>query len=193
MKKDIILAGVGGQGILSIAAAIGFAAVHENLNIKQSEVHGMSQQGGEVYSHLRLSSGPIWSDLIPQGMADMILAVEPMEALRYLPYLQPGGWLITSSSPVKNIPEYPGEKEIMDAAGMVERHIVVDAVDLAKKAGYAKAANMVMLGAASPGLEISENAFIFGIKQLFSRKGQDVVETNIAAFHAGRAAALSKT
>lgn len=190
MKKDIILAGVGGQGILSIAAAIGYAAVRENLNIKQSEVHGMSQQGGEVYSHLRLSSDPIWSDLIPEGAADMILAVEPLEALRYLPYLHPGGWLVTSTTPVKNIPDYPDEERLNDIARQVENHILVDAADVAKKAGTVKAANMVMLGAASPWLEIPEDAFIFGIRQLFSRKGDEVVETNIAAFHAGREMAL---
>ena len=107
MKKDIILAGVGGQGILSIAATIGFAAIEAGLHIKQSEVHGMSQRGGDVQSHLRLSDSEIASDLIPFGKADMIISVEPMESLRYLPMLSPDGWLITNTTPFINIPNYP--------------------------------------------------------------------------------------
>jgi indolepyruvate ferredoxin oxidoreductase beta subunit len=107
MKNDIILSGVGGQGILSIAAAIGLAAVESELFLKQSEVHGMSQRGGDVQSHLRLSDKSIASDLIPYGRADLIISVEPMESLRYLPWLSKDGWLVTSSNPYINIPDYP--------------------------------------------------------------------------------------
>ena len=85
MKKDIILAGVGGQGILTIATIIGDAATVAGLNLKQAEVHGMSQRGGDVQSNLRLSTDLIHSDLIKQGAADLIISMEPMEALRYLP------------------------------------------------------------------------------------------------------------
>ena len=99
MKKDIILAGVGGQGILSIATVIGQAALAEGWYLKQAEVHGMSQRGGEVQSHLRISTEPIWSDLIPQGKADIILSLEPLEALRYVPWLAPEGCVVTSSVP----------------------------------------------------------------------------------------------
>jgi indolepyruvate ferredoxin oxidoreductase beta subunit len=99
MKTDIILAGVGGQGILSIAAVIGSAAVEENLFIKQTEVHGMSQRGGDVQSHLRISDQAIASDLIPLGRADLIISLEPMEALRYLPYLKKDVWIVTKSKP----------------------------------------------------------------------------------------------
>lgn len=88
MNTDIILSGVGGQGILSIATIIGAAAINDNLYIKQAEVHGMSQRGGDVQSNLRISSTPIASDLIPLGKADLIISLEPMEAMRYLPYLK---------------------------------------------------------------------------------------------------------
>ncbi|MCD4681496.1 MAG: 2-oxoacid:acceptor oxidoreductase family protein, partial [Bacteroidales bacterium] len=104
MKKDIILAGVGGQGILSIAAIIGYAAVNTGLFLKQAEVHGMSQRGGDVQSNLRLSDKEIASDLIPKGKADLIISVEPMESLRYLPWLSTEGWLITNTNPYINIP-----------------------------------------------------------------------------------------
>ena len=85
MKQDIILSGVGGQGILSIATIIGEAATQAGLTLKQAEVHGMSQRGGDVQSNLRTSSDEILSDLIPQGAADIIISLEPMEALRYVP------------------------------------------------------------------------------------------------------------
>jgi indolepyruvate ferredoxin oxidoreductase, beta subunit len=114
MKTDIILAGVGGQGILTIAATIGMAAVNKNLYLKQAEVHGMSQRGGDVQSNLRISDKPIYSDLIAKGCADIILSVEPMEALRYLPYLKKGGYVITNIVPFKNIPDYPETESILE-------------------------------------------------------------------------------
>ena len=104
MKKDIILCGVGGQGILSIATIIGEAATKAGVNLKQAEVHGMSQRGGDVQSNLRLSTEQIWSDLIPLGGCDLILSMEPMEALRYLPYLSKNGVVVTSNKPFVNVP-----------------------------------------------------------------------------------------
>jgi indolepyruvate ferredoxin oxidoreductase, beta subunit len=155
MKKDIILAGVGGQGILSIAAIIGYAAVETGLFLKQAEVHGMSQRGGDVQSNLRLSDKPIASDLIPHGKADMILSVEPMESLRYLPWLHKEGWVVTNTKPFKNIPNYPDENLLMTEINKLPRHIALDAESIASELGSVKAANIVMLGAASPflGLE----------------------------------------
>ncbi|NLN30743.1 MAG: indolepyruvate oxidoreductase subunit beta, partial [Bacteroidales bacterium] len=149
MKKDIILAGVGGQGILSIAAVIGLAALENNLFFKQSEVHGMSQRGGDVYSHFRLSDKAVLSDLIPHGSADMIISVEPMEALRYLPWLSTSGWLISSSDPYINITDYPPLEEIIYEIGKIKNHRIIDAGTTAREAGSVKAVNMVMLGAAS--------------------------------------------
>ena len=148
MKRDIILAGVGGQGILSIATVIGDAALNEGLYLKQAEVHGMSQRGGDVQSNLRLSSDPIYSDLIPKGGADIIISLEPMEALRYLPYLKPDGWIVTSAKPFINIPNYPDIEEVLAHIKAIEHHVLVDVEALAKEAGApAQAANMVLLGA----------------------------------------------
>ena len=186
MKRDIILAGVGGQGILSIATVIGDAALNEGLYLKQAEVHGMSQRGGDVQSNLRLSSVPIYSDLIPKGGADIIISLEPMEALRYLPYLKPEGWIVTSSKPFVNIPNYPDLEDIIAHVKAVKNHVLVDVEELAKQAGApAQAANMVLLGAAIPMLDIDYDKIIAGVQRIFSRKGESVVASNVAAIEAG--------
>lgn len=186
MKNDIILAGVGGQGILSIAAVIGLAAVNSNLYIKQSEVHGMSQRGGDVQSHLRISDAPIASDLIPEGKADLIISVEPMEALRYLPFLSSNGWVVTNTVPFINIPDYPQPEEVMAKVKSIRNHIAIDADAIAKEAGSSRASNIVMLGAASLFLDIPFEKIEEGIRQLFGKKGNDVVELNLKALRAGR-------
>ncbi len=186
MKKDIILAGVGGQGILSIAAIIGYAAVETGLYLKQAEVHGMSQRGGDVQSNLRLSDKPIASDLIPHGKADMILSVEPMECLRYLPFLSKEGWVVTNTKPFINIPNYPDEKQLMAEIEKLPRHIALDAESIATELGTAKAANMVMLGAASPFLDLEYERLRDAISFFFGRKGEDLVKLNHDALEAGR-------
>ncbi|HDR67456.1 MAG TPA: indolepyruvate oxidoreductase subunit beta [Bacteroidaceae bacterium] len=186
MKTDIILAGVGGQGILSIAAVIGTAAVESGLYLKQSEVHGMSQRGGAVQSHLRISDRPIYSDLIPEGSCDIILAVEPMEALRYLPYLDDEGWLITNSDTVKNIPDYPDEDQVFKEIKLVKNHRIVNATDIARKLGIVKASNIVMLGAASDQLGFPPGSLEKALNIVFGRKGEDIVKMNISAFESGR-------
>lgn len=185
MKKDIILAGVGGQGILSIAACIGLAAVEMGLFLKQAEVHGMSQRGGDVQSNLRLSDKNIASDLIPYGQADMIISVEPMESLRYMPWLSPDGWLITNATPFVNIPNYPDKDDVVAEIKKHPNHIIIDADAIAKEIGSARSANMVVLGAASPFLDIEYSNLEFAIKQLFGSKGDKVVQTNIEAMAAG--------
>ena len=186
MKRDIILAGVGGQGILSIATVIGDAALNEGLYLKQAEVHGMSQRGGDVQSNLRLSSDSIYSDLIPLQGADIIISLEPMEALRYLPYLKPDGWIVTSSKPFVNIPNYPDLEDILAHVKAVKNHVLVDVEELAKQAGApAQAANMVLLGAAIPMLDIDYDKIIAGVQRIFSRKGEAVVASNVAAIEAG--------
>jgi indolepyruvate ferredoxin oxidoreductase beta subunit len=186
MKNDIILSGVGGQGILSIAAAIGLAAVSNELFLKQSEVHGMSQRGGDVQSHLRLSDRTISSDLIPYGKADLIISVEPMESLRYLPWLSKDGWLVTSSNPFINIPDYPPVEDIISEIKKVKNHIIVDADKIAKDAGSLRSANIVILGAASPFINMPVVSIENAIRSLFGKKGEDIIEINLKAFRAGK-------
>ncbi|MFW6100214.1 MAG: indolepyruvate oxidoreductase subunit beta [Bacteroidota bacterium] len=187
MKTDIILAGVGGQGILTIAATIGMAASESNLFLKQAEVHGMSQRGGAVESHLRLSDQEIFSDLISQGEADIILSVEPMESLRYLPYLSENGWLVSNTKPYRKITGYPDEQELLKEIRKVPCHIAVDADDIASNLGSRRSSNIIMLGAATSFLNLPFDAFKESIKEFFQRKGKDVVEKNIRALEAGRA------
>ena len=189
MKRDIILAGVGGQGILSIATIIGAAALNEGLYLKQAEVHGMSQRGGDVQSNLRLSSEPIYSDLIPKGGADIIVSLEPMEALRYLPYLKPDGWIVSSSKPFVNIPNYPDIEEVLAQITNLPNHVLLDVEALAKEVGApAQAANMVLLGAAIPMLGIDHDKIVEGVQCIFARKGEAIVNSNVAAIEAGYSA-----
>ncbi len=186
MKTDIIIAGVGGQGILSIAATIGMSALHNNLHLKQAEVHGMSQRGGAVQSNLRISDKPIASDLIPMGGADIILSVEPMESLRYLPYLKKGGWLVTNTTPFININNYPEVEEILAEIKIQKNHIALDADTIAAEFGSKRSSNIVMLGAATPFFDISFESFEEGIRQIFARKGEKIINVNLQALRAGR-------
>jgi indolepyruvate ferredoxin oxidoreductase, beta subunit len=187
MKIDIILAGVGGQGILSIASVIGTAAVNTGLYLKQAETHGMSQRGGDVQSHLRLSDKEIASDLIPIGKADMIISVEPMESLRYLPLLHENGWLITNTQPFINIPNYGNVEDVIGEISKLKNKVAIDADQIAKDLGSPRSANMVILGAASPFMNMDYKSLEDAIVAMFSRKGQDVVDVNIACLKAGRA------
>jgi len=188
MKTDIILCGVGGQGILSIATIIGEAAMNENLYIKQAEVHGMSQRGGDVQSNLRISSDPIHSDLIPMGGADVIISMEPMEALRYLPWLKQDGWIITSSTPFVNIPNYPDMEIIRGDLAKLPNVISLDIEQLAKDNGVPRSANVILLGAAQKALGLEYEKLEAAIRRVFARKGDAIVEANIKALALGRAA-----
>ena len=185
MKNDIIISGVGGQGILSIAAAIGLAALENNLFMKQSEVHGMSQRGGDVYSHFRLSDKPVLSDLIPYGKADLIISVEPMESLRYLPWLSPRGWLVTNSNPFINISGYPPVEDIMKEIRKVRNNIIIDADAIAREAGSVRSGNIVILGAASPYIGMPFKSLENAVRSLFKRKGDEIAEINLKALMAG--------
>ncbi len=190
MKTDIILSGVGGQGILSIAAVIGQAAVELGLSMKQAEVHGMSQRGGDVQSHLRLSDMGVSSDLIPRGEADLIISLEPMESLRYVPFLNPEtGVIVSNVKPIKNINNYPDEDAVLEEVRKY-KNVTLDVSDIAQKLGSGRMANIVMLGAASPFIGgIPYEKFEDGIRQIFARKGEEVVAMNIKALRAGREAA----
>lgn len=189
MKKDIILCGVGGQGILSIATIIGEAATKAGLHLKQAEVHGMSQRGGDVQSNLRLSTDPIYSDLIPMGVTDVVISMEPMESLRYLPYLSKSGTIVTSSKPFINIPNYPDEAALNAELDALPSVVKLDIESIAKDAGNARGANMVLLGMAAPFIEIvTVEQLRDAIAVVFARKGEKVVEGNLKAFDMGVAA-----
>jgi indolepyruvate ferredoxin oxidoreductase beta subunit len=186
MIKNIILAGVGGQGILTIAAIIDHAAMQKNLFIKQAEVHGMSQRGGAVESHLRISDQPIFSDLIPLGEADLILSLEPMESLRYLPFLSEKGVIITATKPFINITNYPDEQKVLETiknTGL--NYTFVDAEEIAKEAGSQKTVNIVMAGAAAKYIGIDKEQLLSSIRAMFESKGEAVVEMNLKAFEMG--------
>ena len=186
MKIDIILCGVGGQGILSIATIIGAAATKAGLQLKQAEVHGMSQRGGDVQSNLRLSDETIYSDLIPQGKADLVISMEPMESLRYLPYLSADGTVVTSVKPFVNIPDYPEDKVIFDQLNALPSVRMLDIESVAKDAGNVRGANMVLLGMAAPFIKIlSVNQLREAVAVVFARKGDAVVEANLKAFDLG--------
>ena len=186
MKQDIILAGVGGQGILSIATVIGMAAVRQGLFLKQAEVHGMSQRGGDVHSDLRISDREIASDLIPEGSADMIISVEPMESLRYIPMLAVNGWLITNTTPYVNITNYPNLDDVMAEVNKFPHHIAIDANQIAMDLGAKKSANMVILGAAAPFIALEFASLEDAIREIFRRKGEDIIGINLDALKKGR-------
>ncbi|MDE6693724.1 MAG: indolepyruvate oxidoreductase subunit beta [Muribaculaceae bacterium] len=185
MKCDIILAGVGGQGILTIATIIGKAALKSNMNVKQAEVHGMSQRGGDVQSDLRISTEEIFSDLIPKGEADVIVSMEPMEALRYLPRLSPKGWIVTNTAPFINVPEYPEKDSVHAELSKLPHVIALDIDESAKSLGAPRSANIVLLGALTPFIRLPKEALEDAVADHFARKGQDVVAQNIAAFRYG--------
>lgn len=189
MKLDIILSGVGGQGILSIAAIIGEAALKEGLHIKQAEVHGMSQRGGDVQSNLRIASDPIQSDLIPRGGADVILSLEPMEALRYIPFLSKQGWVVANTAPFVNVPNYPEVESIIADLNALPHVILLDVDALAKENHIPRAGNMILLGASTPILGLDFNQVTEAIRRVFKHKGEVVVDMNIKALTCGKAAA----
>lgn len=191
MKSDIVLAGVGGQGILTIATILGHAALSRDLYIKQAEVHGMSQRGGDVQSNLRISSSPIASDLIPYGGADIIVSLEPMEALRYLDYLSPSGWVVSNTTPFVNIDNYPDMEKVMAEFNTLDHVIAFDMDSLAKEVATVRSSNIVLLGACSPLIEIDAELIEQSIAAVFASKPQAVIESNIKAFRAGREFAMS--
>lgn len=190
MKCNIVLAGVGGQGILSIATVIGYAAVDSGLFLKQAEVHGMSQRGGAVLSHLRISDKEIYSDLVPEGRADLIISAEPMESLRYLPFLSKDGWIITNKNPFINIPNYPAIESILAEIEKQPHHISFDGDGIAKNTGNARGVNMVIAGAASVFIDIPFEKMKEGVRFIFNRKGEDIVNKNLMALEEGRKYAL---
>jgi indolepyruvate ferredoxin oxidoreductase beta subunit len=188
MELNIILAGVGGQGILTTAQALCLAALRRGWQVKQAEVHGMSQRGGAVQSHLRIADHPIYSDLIPLGRANMILAMEPLEALRYVEYLNDDGLIIANTAPIANIPDYGQTEEILDRIAARPRHVLLNANSMAGAAGSARCVNMIMLGAVSIFTDLLPSDLESAVTEMFTRAGPGVVATNLKALHLGAGA-----
>jgi len=187
MHYDLIISGVGGQGIITIANLIGLAALEEGFDAKQSEVHGMSQRGGSVETQVRIANHPIASNMIPFGDADLILSMEPMESLRYLPWLKPTGWLITNDQPIINIENYPDPNILIKEIEKVPDHLLFNAEEIARKAGSSKATNMVLLGVASPHLPIRKTTLLNSIKYFFRKKEDKLINANLKAYEFGLA------
>ncbi|MDX9801479.1 MAG: indolepyruvate oxidoreductase subunit beta [Spirochaetia bacterium] len=185
-KIDIILSGVGGQGVLSVGAIVSMAAMKEGFKVRQSEVHGMAQRGGAVLAHLRISTDVIESDLIPRGGADVVLSMEPLESLRYVNFLKPDGVLITASEPVENISDYPDPEKLYRMIKGLSSSRLIETKALAKEAGSQRAVNMVLVGALSPYLPFKPEAVETAIKEKFTSKGEDVVAVNLEAFRLGK-------
>ena len=187
MKYDIILAGVGGQGVVSSATILSRCAMNDGLYVRQSEVHGMAQRGGAVQAQVRIADRVIESDLIPTGTVDCIISTEPLEGLRYVSYLNKGARYITSLDPVNTIPDYPSPEFILRQLNRIPGHIAVNAKQIAQEAGSAHAANIVLIGVASVFLSALSAATLERIvRQTFERKGNKVVEVNLKAFEMGR-------
>ncbi|HOA13623.1 MAG TPA: indolepyruvate oxidoreductase subunit beta [Myxococcota bacterium] len=185
MKYDVILAGVGGQGILTIAYLLDNAAINRGLRFKQAEVHGMAQRGGAVYSHMRISDREIVSDIIPEGRADMVLSVEPLEIHRYLYMLSPEGVVVSNIAPVINIPDYPDQGVVLDALYNLPRPVALDAGAIATEAGVPKAENMAMAGAATAYMPFDLSDYEPIIRKLFERKGPEMVVANMKVLENG--------
>ncbi|MBU1226293.1 MAG: indolepyruvate oxidoreductase subunit beta [Actinobacteria bacterium] len=188
MKADVVLAGVGGQGVLSVAVILAEAGRRQGLQVKQGEVHGMSQRGGAVFASVRLADAPIDSDLVPRGSADLLVGLEPLEALRYVEFLGPGGILVTSADSMENIPNYPPLEEVHRMVALVPDSVLVEAGALAMEVGSPRAANVVMVGAASVFLPLDADLVAACVADGFAAKGERVAAINRRAFEAGRAA-----
>ncbi len=130
----------------------------------------MSQRGGDVQSNLRISDQAIYSDLIPTGKADLVLALEPMEALRYLSFLSVDGWLVSNSVPYVNIPNYPEEEKLQESISGFQRKVILDVDSIAREAGSVRAANMVLLGAASPFLQLDYSGLEQAVRHISDAK-----------------------
>ncbi|MCL1818803.1 MAG: indolepyruvate oxidoreductase subunit beta [Spirochaetaceae bacterium] len=183
---DIVLCGVGGQGVLSVAAIIAQAAVSEGREVCQSEVHGMAQRGGAVLAHLRIAQGAVHSCLVPGGCADMILSLEPLESLRYTDMLAPGGILITAEEAFVNIPNYPEMETVYAAIAAFSGSRRVPALRLAQEAGSPRAVNMVLVGAAAKQLPLKTESLENAIRERFASRGEKTAAMNLAAFSNGR-------
>jgi indolepyruvate ferredoxin oxidoreductase beta subunit len=187
-KTDILITGVGGQGILLASTVIGRTAIKAGLSVRSTETHGMAQRGGSVVSHLRI--GNVYSPMIPKGSADFLIAFEPLEAVRNADYLKDGCWAVVNTETInptgekKKIGNYPPVEDILMALMEFANIIPIDATNLAREAGSPLTLNMVLLGAvaALEGFPLETGDLKGMVKVLVPPK---TVETNIKAFESG--------
>jgi indolepyruvate ferredoxin oxidoreductase beta subunit len=182
----IVLSGVGGQGVLSLAQILLEALRRSGLQALQSEIHGMSQRGGSVHAQDCFSSLPLTSPIIEEGRADLLIALEPLEALRYVSMLAIHGHLVVSEEPQVNMEGYPPLDDVYAALKAVPGAPLVDTEDLARRLNHRQAGGMVLLGMASKFLPVAASVWREVISQRFESKGPRVTEKNLEAFEVGR-------
>jgi indolepyruvate ferredoxin oxidoreductase beta subunit len=188
-RIDVVLAGVGGQGVLILSHILARAGLRYGWTVKQGEVHGMSQRGGAVQAHLRMAEREVAAPLIPRGTAHLIVATEPLEALRAAEYLAPDGQVVTSVARIDEVEGYPDEATLEARLAELPGLVTVDGPGLAREAGSARAANVVVLGAALDLLPLPAELVEDEVGGTFADRGARLVEVNRRALEAGRQAA----
>jgi len=184
--KSVIIAGVGGQGAITVAQLVLGAAWKSGYYVLQSEVHGMSQRGGEVNAQIIFDKVPVTSPVVTQGEADLLIGIEPLETLRYLSQMSKDANIIASSEPVINMDNYPKIEIILEKIKSVEGAVLIDTLKAAKELNNKHAGNICILGAASKFLPIDNEVWEAVIRERFESKGEEVVMSNIKAFQYGK-------
>jgi indolepyruvate ferredoxin oxidoreductase beta subunit len=184
--KGIIVAGVGGQGALTLAQLILGAAWKSKYHVLQSEVHGMSQRGGAVNAHILFDIVPVTSPVVMEGDAEFLISMEPLEALRYLPFMSKTGIMIVSAHPFKNMDNYPDVELILNELKSIDGVTLIDTEKYSKELDYKNAGNMILLGSLSNHLPFEDSIWEKIISERFNDKGTKVIEQNIRAFNFGK-------
>lgn len=182
----LVVAGVGGQGALTIAQIILGAAWMDGYHVLQSEVHGMSQRGGEVSAHIIFSKDPVMSPTIEEGDADLLLGLEPLETLRHLTYLKKEANIITSITTIENMENYPTSKKILNLLKSIDGVIMIDSDLIAEEIHFSHGGNITLLGYASNYLPVNGEVWDKAIKERFKNKGNKIVDKNLLAFKTGK-------
>jgi indolepyruvate ferredoxin oxidoreductase beta subunit len=191
MEYNIIISGIGGQGVLTVARILGEAALYSGIKVRMSEVHGLSQRFGSIFAHVRMGD-QVYGGLVPMGKGNMLLALEPAESLRYMHYMKKGGALVLNKNPIEppqvsmGLFNYPNLLKIKDIAAekFGLRVIEVDAKKIAAEAGGELAQNSAMLGAALeiPGFPLTREAIVYAVRKVISSRYADI---NIKAIDLG--------
>lgn len=184
---NVVIVGVGGQGSLLASRVLGHIAIGAGLDVKVSEVHGMSQRGGSVITYVRMAP-KVYAPLIEQKGADYVLALEEMEALRALPYLKPGGTMIVNTQQILPMPVITGAAEypqnVVETLRQTAEVVAIDALPLAREAGNERAVNTVLVGALAKRLswpkQLWLDALTLNVPERFRK-------ANLAAFEIGYA------